>query len=186
MVNNASSGKNGSNPRPNRSDVPGGDARARPDSGGQSLPCRASRPATANRHLARSRPATLRWGLPSWKIAPNRWSRISTRTEADQDRLDATALFAAARAHEQRQDDAKALQLYERAVQAAPGTPAILRHIVVLAFNLDRRAEAARYAQLLESNDPDDAVLLRRLGLELADENDLQGALSLYRRSGKG
>ena len=61
-------------------------------------------------------------------------------------------------------------------LQAEPGAPAILRHIVVLAFNLDRRAEAARYAQLLESHDPDDAVLLRRLGLELADEDDLQGS----------
>ena len=35
---------------------------------------------------------------------------------------------------------------------------------------------------MLESHDPDDAVLLRRLGLELADEDDLQGALALYKR----
>ncbi|HEY1784415.1 MAG TPA: tetratricopeptide repeat protein [Pirellulales bacterium] len=104
------------------------------------------------------------------------------RDEAAQDRLDSTVFFAAARAHEQRQEFEKALQLYERAVQAEPGAPAILRHIVVLAFNLDRRAEAARYAQLLESHDPDDAILLRRLGLELADEEDPKGALILYQR----
>ncbi|HEX4142613.1 MAG TPA: tetratricopeptide repeat protein [Pirellulales bacterium] len=104
------------------------------------------------------------------------------RSEADQDRLDATVLFASARAHEQRQDLEKALQLYERALQAEPASPAILRHVIVLAFNLDRRAEAARYAQLLESHDPDDTVLLRRLGLELADEEDVKGALALYRR----
>ena len=115
------------------------------------------------------------------KIGP-KCSFPKPRDRGRQDRLDATVLFAAARAHEQRQDYEAALQLYERAVQASPGTPAILRHIVVLAFNLDRRAEAARYAQLLVSPSPTTRVLLRRLGLELADEDDLQAAVALYQR----
>ena len=107
------------------------------------------------------------------------------RSEAEQDRIDATALFATGRAHEQRQDYEAALRYYQRAEQASPGTPAILRHIVVLAFNLDRRSEAARYAQLLVEPEPEDAPLLRRLGLELADEGNLQAALTLYRRVAK-
>jgi tetratricopeptide (TPR) repeat protein len=142
----------------------------------------------ANRRAA-ARPAldepSIADGIPAASDLEDRPEPLvprKVRNEADQDRLDATVLFAAARAHEQRQEYEKALQLYERAVQAEPGSPAILRHIVVLAFNLDRRAEAARYARLLESHDPDDAVLLRRLGLELADEEDLQGALALYQR----
>ncbi len=106
----------------------------------------------------------------------------STRSEVEQDRHDAAVLFAAARAHEQRQDFPAALRLYERAAKASPGTPAILRHIIVLAFSLDRRAEATRYAQLLVKPEPDDAALLRRIGLELAEEGDLQAALTLYRR----
>ena len=104
------------------------------------------------------------------------------RSEVEQDRIDATALFATGRAHEQRQDYEAALRYYQRAEQASPGSPAILRHIVVLAFNLDRRSEAARYAQLLVEPEPEDAPLLRRLGLELADEGDLKAALTLYRR----
>ncbi|HTU26609.1 MAG TPA: tetratricopeptide repeat protein, partial [Pirellulales bacterium] len=104
------------------------------------------------------------------------------RDEADQDRIDATVLFASARAHEQRQDYEQALRLYQRAVQAEPGSAAVLRRIIVLAFNLDRRAEAGRYAQLLVSDDADDAILLRRVGLELADQDDMQGALAICQR----
>ena len=69
--------------------------------------------------------------------------------------------------------------------QAEPGKPAILRRIIVLAFNLDRRAEAARYAQLLESHDPDDAVLLRRLALELTDQRDRHGAPGMTEMRGE-
>jgi tetratricopeptide (TPR) repeat protein len=131
-----------------------------------------------------ARAATPELSIPEIPAAEDRPELMpaSTLDEAQQDRHDAAVLFAAARAHEQRQDFPAALRLYERAAQASPGTPAILRHIIVLAFSLDRRAEATRYAQLLVKPEPDDAALLRRIGLELAEEGDLKSALALYQR----
>ncbi len=104
------------------------------------------------------------------------------RSEAEQDRLQATALFAAARTCEQRQDYPAALRLYERALRCDREARVALREIVALAFNLDRRAEAARYAQRVVPHDAEDAVLLRRLGMELAEEGDWDAAVKLYEK----
>ena len=57
-----------------------------------------------------------------------------------------------------------------------------LRKIVALAFNLDRRAEAAALCRADRAHDPEDAMLLRRLGIELAEEGDWTAALELYEK----
>jgi tetratricopeptide (TPR) repeat protein len=104
------------------------------------------------------------------------------RSEADEDRLQATALFAAARTNEQRQEFSLALRQYERALRCDTSAQAALSEIVALAFNLDRRAEAARYAQQIVPRSVEDATMLRRLGIELAEEGDWSAALKLYEK----
>jgi tetratricopeptide (TPR) repeat protein len=105
------------------------------------------------------------------------------RTEAEQDRFEGLALFAAGRAHERRGEDAEALRLYERAFRCDPQAPAIVRAIVPLAYRLDRHAEAVRYA-LKTANIPDaDPLLLRRLGVFLTEEGQWQEAVKLYERA---
>jgi tetratricopeptide (TPR) repeat protein len=105
-----------------------------------------------------------------------------SRSELENDRLQATALFASARTNEQRQEYATALKQYERALRYDPRALPALREVVALAFNLDRRSEAARYAQLIVPKDADDAILLRRLGIELAEDGEWEGALKLYEK----
>jgi tetratricopeptide (TPR) repeat protein len=103
-------------------------------------------------------------------------------TEADDDRREALALFAAARLRELRQDDAGALRLYQRALRSDPRAEAIVRPIVTLAFRLGRSAEAIRYAlKLAEVGNPD-TILLQRLGRHLSEMGDWAGALAMYER----
>ncbi len=42
-----------------------------------------------------------------------------------------------------------------------------MREIVPLAFNLDRQAEAVRYALIMAEHDPTDPMLLRQPGVHL-------------------
>ena len=75
------------------------------------------------------------------------------------------------------------LRQYERALRRRRLGQVALREIVAPAFNLDRRAEVARYAQRVVPHDAEDAVLLRRLGIELAEEGDWDaGASKLYEK----
>ena len=91
------------------------------------------------------------------------------RTEADRDRIEALSLFASGRAHEQREEDAKALRCYERALRFDPQSSAIVRAILPVAIRLGRRdarnAEAVRYAEKLTDFEESDIPFL----LELRD-----------------
>ena len=69
------------------------------------------------------------------------------RTEADRDHLEALALFATGRMHEQREEYAEALRCYQRALRCDPQASAgCSGRSSSLACELDRNAEAVRYA----------------------------------------
>ena len=57
-----------------------------------------------------------------------------------------------------------------------------LREIVPLAFNLDRQAEAVRYALILAEHDPSDPLLLRRLAIYLTEDGDTSGPCGCTKR----
>ncbi len=109
--------------------------------------------------------------------------RSTTRSEADEDRLTAVALFSAARMLEQRQDLPAALRRYQRAFRYDSKSAAALREIIPLAFSLSREEEAVRYATKLASLDASDSVLLRRLGVVLTEQGSIADALSLYEKA---
>jgi len=105
------------------------------------------------------------------------------RTEADRDRLEALALFAAGRTHLQRQQYAQALRFYQRALRCDPEAVGIAEAVVHLAFRLKRPAEAVRYARGAVKMENPDPLLLRRLGVHLTEEGDWQQAARLYERA---
>lgn len=79
---------------------------------------------------------------------PEKFVPKKPRSEAEEDRIRAFALFASGRMAEQEQDLAKALRFYQRAYRFDSDAAPVLREIVILAFNLDRQSEALRYAML--------------------------------------
>ena len=91
------------------------------------------------------------------------------RTEKEQNRVEALSLFSLARMHEQNDENAEALRLYQRALRYDPESLPILREIIPLAFSLDRAAEGVRYALKAVELDPSDPLLLRRLGVLLTE-----------------
>src|SRR5262249_31586961 len=90
---------------------------------------------------------------------------LHERSGRDGDRVRALGLFAAGRVAEQKQDYRQALRDYQRALRLDPEAVPALREIVPLAFNLDRQAEAVRYALIMAEREPSDPVLLRRLAV---------------------
>jgi tetratricopeptide (TPR) repeat protein len=108
---------------------------------------------------------------------------VHPRSGRDTDRIRALALFAAGRVAEQKQDYPRALRDYERAFRFDPDALAALREIVPLAFNLDRQAEAVRYALIMAEHEPADPVLLRRLAIYLTEEGETERALKLYEKA---
>ncbi len=110
-------------------------------------------------------------------------SPIKGRSGRDDDRIRALAWFTSARVAEQNQDYPRALRSYQRALRFDPDALAALREIVPLAFNLDRQAEAVRYALIMAERDPSDPLLLRRLATYLTEEGDNPRALKLYEKA---
>lgn len=105
------------------------------------------------------------------------------RSHVERDRLEALSLFAAARTHQQRDEHAQALRLYQRAFRLDPGAVSAVREIVALASELDRHGEAVRYALKVVELEDTDPVLLRRLGVYLTEKGDIAGATRLYQRA---
>lgn len=114
---------------------------------------------------------------PEW-LAP-----AKPRSESERDRLEALALFSAARIRENRQDYAAALRLYQRAFRCDPRSATIARAIVPLAVRLDRHSEAVRYALKLVDLEDADPVLLKRLGVYLTETGDWSQALALFEKA---
>jgi len=124
-------------------------------------------------------------GLDAFSLesAPQAFVPAVPRTEADQRRLEALALFATARSAEQQGKDDAALRLYQRALRYDPESASIARAIVPLAFRLKRPAEAVRYALRAVELEEADPILLRRLGIYLAEQGDWEQAIKLLERA---
>ncbi|HYW78519.1 MAG TPA: tetratricopeptide repeat protein [Thermoguttaceae bacterium] len=105
------------------------------------------------------------------------------RTEAEEDHIESLALFAAARAHELRQEYAEALRDYQRAFRVNPQSITIARAILPLAYRLKRYGEAGRYALKAVQLEHADPMLLRRLGVYLTEEGDWSQAVALYEQA---
>jgi tetratricopeptide (TPR) repeat protein len=104
------------------------------------------------------------------------------RTEADEDRVEALALFAAGRTWEQRQMFDKALRCYERAQRRDPAAGSILEALVLLAEQLNQDPVAVRYA--LRAGDAENVrpLLLLRLGVDLARAGRIPQAIAMYEK----
>ncbi len=123
-------------------------------------------------------PALLILEDPAEPLVPKR-----ARTEAEEDRLEAFSLFAAARTHEQRQQYGEALRLYQRALRRDPQALTVVRSVISLAFRLKRGEQAVRYvlkAVQIEEPDPEQ---LQRLGAYLFQVGDFEGAARLYQKA---
>jgi tetratricopeptide (TPR) repeat protein len=107
------------------------------------------------------------------------------RNERQRNHIEALSLFGAGRIEEQKDHPAAALRLYERALRFEPDALPIVREIIPLAFSLDRPNEAVRYALRAAELDPSDPLLLRQLGLHLAESGRFQQALKLYQQAQK-
>jgi len=105
------------------------------------------------------------------------------RNERELNHIEALSLYGAARLEEQRDRLPEALRLYERALRFEPDALPIVREIVPLAFTLDRPNEAVRYALKAAELDPSDPLLLRQLGLHLAERGRFSQALKLYKQA---
>ncbi|MEQ8791079.1 MAG: tetratricopeptide repeat protein [Pirellulaceae bacterium] len=105
----------------------------------------------------------------------------SPRSEQEEDKITAAALFAHARFLQQRGKNAEALRSYQRAARYSTPSSAILDEVVQLAFRLKRVDEGARYAVIASELNPDDPVLMRRLAEHLVDQGESERALKMYR-----
>jgi len=114
---------------------------------------------------------------------PSLFVPAKPRSEAETDRRDALALFSAARIHENRNQDAEALRLYQRAFRCDPQSATIARAIVPLAIKLNRHSEAVRYALKLAELDEPDPPLLKRLAGYLTEIGDFAQALALLEKA---
>jgi tetratricopeptide (TPR) repeat protein len=105
------------------------------------------------------------------------------RSELEEDRIRAAALFAEGRLLFKRQDFAGALRRYQRALRSDPDSMVALREIVDLAFSLRRSGEGARYAVILAEKVPSDPTLMRRLAMHLTQQGETERAAALYKKS---
>ncbi|MCD4728003.1 MAG: tetratricopeptide repeat protein, partial [Pirellulales bacterium] len=111
-------------------------------------------------------------------LAPRR-----PRTEADRDHIEALALWATGRTHQQNKEYAKALRCYQRALRFDPRSPEIVQAIIPVADRLNRHAIAARYALIDVELKDADPMLLRRLAVFLAGKGDWTSAAALYEKA---
>ncbi len=105
------------------------------------------------------------------------------RSEAETDRVQAQAEFAAGRMLEQRDDIAGALRRYQRAARYDPNAVPILRSVVDMGVRLHRNAEATRYALRYAELDASNPSLLHGLARILSAEENRGQAIKLYQRA---
>lgn len=114
---------------------------------------------------------------------PERLVPKQTRSEEEQDRLEAAAMFAAGRTLEQREESAASVKMFERAVRLDPQATAVLRELVPLAYSINRRAEALRYAIKLAELDDSDPQLAQRIGQFFAEEGSPKRGAKLLEKA---
>jgi tetratricopeptide (TPR) repeat protein len=105
------------------------------------------------------------------------------RSEADEEQAEALTLFSAARMLQWKGEEAKALRLYQRALWYDPKAGVVAESMVSLALDLNRPAEAARYALRADRLEGIDPLHLRQLGVYLSMHGDWQGAVELYEKA---
>ncbi len=134
--------------------------------------------------------AWLLWPRPVWAIPapleledrPQPFSAQRATSEADEDRVQALALFAAGRTFEQRQEYDRALQYFERAYRYDPAATASADAVVLLALHQRQLAVAARYAlKTIDVGELGTQVPLR-LAEYLTENGDYEHALTLYEK----
>ena len=130
-------------------------------------------------------PFACRTAADEFDDAPLRLEEKEPRSDRQRNHIEALSLFGAGRIEEQKDHLAAALRLYERALRFEPDALPIVRQIIPLAFSLDRPNEAVRYALRAAELDPSDPLLLRQLGLHLAESGRFQQALKLYQQAQK-
>ncbi len=124
-------------------------------------------------------PASVPHGLLDDAPAPFVPKRPAS--EAERNRVDAVAMFAAGRAHQERQEYDAALRMYQRAFRLAPGARDIAQAVVALAYQLGRGDVAIRYLKWTDPAD-DDPAMLRDLGDRIFDRGDAAEAAALWER----
>ncbi len=105
------------------------------------------------------------------------------RNEADRDRIEALAHFAAGRTFQQRGDFAQAVRHYARADRLDPTATTARSNLVVAAVQEKRIPLAARYA--LKGVDPQEVgdLVLGRLAIYLTEQGDLAHAIEFYEKA---
>jgi tetratricopeptide (TPR) repeat protein len=114
---------------------------------------------------------------------PERLVPKQSRSEEERDRLEAAAMFAAGRTLEQREESAAALKMFERAARLDPQATPVLRELVPLAYSINRRAEALRYAIKLAELDNSDPQLAQRIGQFFAEEGSPKRGAKLLEKA---
>lgn len=115
--------------------------------------------------------------------APDPLTPKRPRSDTDQDRVTAAALFTHGRMLLQRQELAPALRKFQRAWRCDPDSVTILEEIVPVAFELKHNDEAARYAVLAAERAPRDAALVVQLAGYVTEQKDYPRALALYEKA---
>jgi tetratricopeptide (TPR) repeat protein len=108
---------------------------------------------------------------------------ITSRSEAEDDRLTAAAHYAQGRLLHGKKKTALALRHYQRAWRYDPNSEQLLAEIVPLAFEAGQSDAAVRYAVLAAERNPKDDLLVRRLAVFLTNNHEYERALRLYERS---
>jgi tetratricopeptide (TPR) repeat protein len=106
-----------------------------------------------------------------------------SRTESEEDRLEALARFSAARMLERQGEDDSALRHYQRALRYDPDSNSVAAALISLAMRLKRPAEAARSALLATRLEGVEPMQLRELGVQLRREGNWEGAVRMYEKA---
>ncbi len=114
---------------------------------------------------------------------PARFVPGKVRNEAEIDRIEALAHFAAGRTAQQRGDFVQAVREFARADRLDPAATTARSNLVVAAVQDKRIALAARYA--LKGIDPQEVgdAILGRLAIYLTEQGDLTRAIEFYEKS---
>lgn len=132
-----------------------------------------------------SDPAPARGANPveSLDDPPLPFSAQRPPSEAETDRIRSAAWYAQGRVHFARQQNLAALRRFQRAWRYDQAANSLLPEIVFLAYQLQRREEAARYAVLAAERTDLDPSLLRQLALQLSRQREWARAVRLYEKA---
>jgi tetratricopeptide (TPR) repeat protein len=106
-----------------------------------------------------------------------------SRSEAEEDQLQAATHYAHSRLLSEQGQKTLALRHLQRAWRYDQASDELLAEIVPLAFAAKQNDAAARYAVLAAERNPKDALLVRRLAIYLTDKKDYARALRMYEKS---